>query len=48
MTDDTSAARTQTIHTAAPTRRASTERVLWWIAFGVLTASAVLMLGLWD
>jgi hypothetical protein len=34
------------VASAAPSR--STERVLWWIAVGVLTFGAVVMLGLWN
>ena len=33
---------------AAPSGGPSTERVLWWVAFGVLTFAALVMLSLWN
>lgn len=48
MTDNTTDNRTQTVHTVVPSRTGSTERVLWWVAFGVLTFGAFMMIGLWN
>lgn len=32
----------------APSGGPTTERVLWWVAFGVLTFAALAMLSLWN
>lgn len=34
--------------TDAPRPAWTAEKVAWWIAFGILTASIVAMLGLWN
>lgn len=34
--------------TPPPSGGASTERALWWVAFGVLTFAALAMLSLWN
>ncbi|WP_022892733.1 hypothetical protein [Agromyces subbeticus] len=48
MNDTNPATATATGPTAASPGGHSTERVLWWVAFGVLTFAALAMLSLWN
>ena len=43
MTDST-----PTVQATPTGSRASNDHVLWWVAFGLLTLGAAVMLGLWN